>query len=292
MNQDINQSKNEIELNQNIKCLNASIVRFSQPFEMIATLVDLLTQSFAVHTIYVIDNSPIKEPKFQLLPIQYITNDQNIGFGRAHNIAIKKSIDCNIKYHVIVNPDISFDSKILSRIVYFMEINKTVGALMPKVFYPNGNLQYVCKLLPTPIDLLAKRFLPKNWTNRRLNRFQLKDSGYNNTMNIPYLSGCFMVLQTDALKHVGLFDERFFLYPEDIDLSRRIHEHYETMFYPEVSVIHSHEQGSYNNLKLFAIHSINMIRYFNKWGWINDKKRKQINQQVLEQIYFINHNKL
>ncbi len=279
------QSNKETETDHTIRNLNVSIVRFEQPFGMIASLVALLTQSSVVQTIYLIDNSANDEPKFLSLPIQYIKNDHNIGFGRAHNIAIKKSIDYNAKYHVVINPDITFEPEILHKIVDFMQLNSTAGALMPKVFYPNGDLQYLCKLIPTPIDVFMKRFIPEQWSVKRMNMFQLKESGYDKILNVPYLSGCFMLLRIQALKEVGLFDERFFLYPEDIDLSRRIHEHYDTIFFPQVSIIHAHEQGSYKSLKLFIIHVINMIRYFNKWGWINDKKRKQINSQTLDQIY-------
>ena len=59
-------------------------------------------------------------------------------------------------------------------------------------------------------------------------------------MNVPYLQGSFMFLRTKALKEVGLFYERFFMYPEDIDITRRMHKKYKTIFYPEVSIHHEH----------------------------------------------------
>jgi GT2 family glycosyltransferase len=287
------ETNKETQTDHNIGNLNVSIVRFEQPFGMIASLVALLTQSSVVHTIYLIDNSAIDEPKFLSLPIQYIKNDHNIGFGRAHNIALKKSIHYNTSFHAVINPDVTFEPEILHKIVDFMQQNPTVGALMPKVFYPNGNLQYLCKLLPTPVDVFVKRFVPKQWAAKRMNQFQLKESGYDKILNVPYLSGCFMVLRMKAIREIGLFDEQFFLYPEDIDLSRRIHEQFETIFYPQVSIVHTHEQGSYKNLNLLFIHIINMIRYFNKWGWLNDQKRKQINRQTLDQIFTLkNQNRL
>jgi hypothetical protein len=93
-----------------------------------------------------------------------------------------------------------------------------------------------------------------------------------------------MLLRTEALEKVGLFDERFFMYPEDIDLTRRIHRHYATCFYPDVSVIHAHTQGSYKNRKLLWIHLINMAKYFNKWGWLCDSERRKINAETLKSI--------
>jgi hypothetical protein len=264
--------------------VNVSIVRYKQPFQEIAALVSIIRQSTVVGSIYIVDNSPEKEEHFYELDAQYIFNNANWGYGKAHNIAIKKSICCNAKYHLVVNSDIQFAPIILEEIVTFLDNEQTVGALMPKIYYPNGKIQHLCKLLPTPSDLLFRRFLPVSWTKKQANRFELIGSGYNKIMNIPYLSGCFMMLRVEALKKVGLFDEQFFLYPEDIDLSRRIHEEYETVFFPMVNIIHSHEQGSYKNLRLFLIHIINLIRYFNKWGWIFDKKRKSINKATLDQI--------
>ena len=119
---------------------------------------------------------------------------------------------------------------------------------------------------------------------KRVEHFELRQFGYDKTMDVPYLSGCFMLLRSEALQKVGLFDERFFMYPEDIDLTRRIREHYRTVFYPKVSVIHNHAQGSYKDKKLLWIHIINLIKYFNKWGWWCDKKRKQINKETINQF--------
>lgn len=92
-----------------------------------------------------------------------------------------------------------------------------------------------------------------------------------------------MLLRAAALREVGLFDERFFMYPEDIDITRRIHRHFQTIFYPHVSIIHDHAQGSYKSPKLLWIHIINLCKYFNKWGWIIDRERKEVNKRVIAQ---------
>jgi GT2 family glycosyltransferase len=99
-------------------------------------------------------------------------------------------------------------------------------------------------------------------------------------LHVPYLSGCFMFVRNSVFSDVGKFDERFFMYPEDIDLSRRIAEKYETIYFPKVTVTHRHEQASRKSFKMFCIHLSNMVRYFNKWGWFFDQKRKKINFQV------------
>jgi GT2 family glycosyltransferase len=93
-----------------------------------------------------------------------------------------------------------------------------------------------------------------------------------------------MFLRTEALTKIGLFDERFFMYPEDIDLTRRIHKEYRTVMYPYAEVIHAHAVESYHSKKMLWIHISNMIKYFNKWGWFFDNERKKINQEILKEL--------
>jgi len=264
--------------------LNASIVLYNHSLKEITTLVDILQKSKSISVIFLIDNSPIPTAGYNNLRVNYIFTGNNLGYGAAHNIAIRQTIEQNIPYHLVINPDITFEPLILEIIEVFMNNNSEIGLLMPKVFYPNGEIQYLCKLIPTPFDLIFRRFLPKNWTIKRTEKFELRASDYNKLMDVPYLSGCFMFLRTKAIEEVGLFDERFFMYPEDIDLTRRIHRKFRTVFYPEVNIVHHHAQSSYLNLKMLLVHTLNMIKYFNKWGWIFDKERRTINKEILKQI--------
>ncbi len=93
-----------------------------------------------------------------------------------------------------------------------------------------------------------------------------------------------MFLKFDALKKVGLFDERFFMYPEDIDLTRRMHKKYGTVFYPYAEIFHEHTKSSFKSMHMFTIHMYNIFKYFNKWGWIFDNKRKEVNKNILRQL--------
>ena len=204
------------------------------------------------------------------LPATYIFNNKNLGYGRAHNIALEKTLKTNTKYHLVLNSDIEFTPEVITQLVKFMDANPEVGHSMPLVRYPNGNIQYLAKQLPTPFDLFARRFMPKSWFKNRTARFEnhafYEQPNYKSQiLDAPYLSGCFMFLRCEALRKIGLFDSRFFMYPEDIDLTRRINQHYRTVMYPAVEIIHNHAQSSYHSLRLLWIHSINMIKYFIKW---------------------------
>jgi len=105
-------------------------------------------------------------------------------------------------------------------------------------------------------------------------------------MNVPFLSGCFMFFRTQVLKDIGLFDENIFMYMEDIDINRRIHAKYKTIYYPNVSVYHEYERGSHKNLRLLRISIESSIKYFNKWGWFFDKQRNIMNNKILEDTHY------
>lgn len=242
--------------------------------------------SSPIELLYVIDNSSNDELRDFVKDnprIRYI-HSLNLGYGTGHNIAIRKSIEDKSDYHVVLNPDIYWDGDVIGELARYMDSNPDVGQVMPKVFYPDGRLQFLCKMCPSPVDLIFKRFLPGRLTEKRMQKFQLRDTGYDRPMNVPYLSGCFMFFRVSAVEKVGLFDERFFMYPEDIDITRRMHAQYKTMFYPFTSIVHAHAAASKTSKKMLKIHITNMIKYFNKWGWIFDKQRDEFNKQLLKEI--------
>ena len=250
--------------------INASIVLYHTPTAEVQKIVRLLRACPEIDEIWLIDNSEIITEAFMFLPATYIFNKANLGYGKAHNIALEKSLKTNAKYHLVLNSDIEFSPEIISELVSFMDTNDTIGHAMPLVRYPNGEIQYLAKQLPTPFDLFARRFIPKTWIKKRTAKFEnhwfYQQNDYTSKLlDAPYLSGCFMFLRCETLRKVGLFDPRFFMYPEDIDLTRRIHEHYRTVMYPAVEIIHNHAQGSYKSLRLLWIHITNRVKYFWKW---------------------------
>ncbi len=200
--------------------------------------------------------------------IEYIHNGKNGGYGYGHNQIIKNIIGKS-KYHLILNPDIYFKTGVLEELYKYMEQNREIGNIMPIVKYPNGEIQYLCKRNPTPKDLFLRKFCPfKSIIERNNYKYEMRATGYNKIMDVPILSGCFMFIRNEVFEKVGIFDERYFMYMEDFDLSRRIHEKYRTIFYPYVEIVHNHAKESYKNKKMAKIHIESTIKYFNKWGWI------------------------
>jgi GT2 family glycosyltransferase len=266
--------------------ITASVVIYKSSVDELKTIIDC-TMLNTVDILYIIDNSPTNElekivQSYSNTRLVYIPCHSNPGFGAAHNIALKLAIELEADYHVVLNPDLFFEKDIIRKLTDYADVEENVGLVIPKVIYPNGDIQYLCKLLPTPMDWIGRRFIPwKKIFQRRNYKFELRGSGYDKIMNIPYLSGCFMFFRVSVLKNIGLFDERMFMYCEDTDITRRIYQKYLTIFYPEIKIIHEYKKGSYKSIRLLWIHIKSTIYYFNKWGWFWDKERKRINDRVL-----------
>ena len=267
------------------KNLNVSVVLYNSDFAKISNLVKALKKKTCVNQVYLVDNSPISNNAFNIYGACYIFIGNNLGYGAGHNCAIKISIDNNIKYHLVLNPDILIETDVLDKLIEKLDTSTDIGLIMPKIKYPNGQTQYLCKLLATPIDLIGRRFIPfRKWIIARNDKYELRFTGYNKTMQVPSLSGCFMLARTEILKKIEGFDERFFMYCEDFDLCRRVGQVSKTTYFPEVSIVHNYEKGSYKNLKLLRYHILSAFKYFNKWGWFFDKERRKINKETLMRL--------
>jgi GT2 family glycosyltransferase len=268
--------------------ITASVVLYNTPEWQLSRLLQCLAQSSVHPHVYLVDNSPVplvyecmRGPE-----ITVIHAETNKGYGAGHNIALRRIIDCT-DFHFVLNPDIYFEETELEKMLAFMEADAAVGLLMPKVSYPDGTIQYLCKLLPTPSDLLLRRFAVgplKLVFAERARQFELRITNYDEVMDVPYLSGCFMLFRVSSLREIGLFDERFFMYPEDIDISRRIRARFRTVYYPKATVVHDHARESYKSTRMLRIHIWNMIKYFNKWGWVWDSERARFNRETLQRL--------
>jgi len=189
-------------------------------------------------------------------------------------------------YHVVLNPDLIFEPSVIDSLVKYANNHSDVVYMLPKVVYPDGKIQYLCKLLPTPFDLIFRRFLPQiGFIKRRNDLYELRFFGYNKIINPPCLSGCFMFMRTSTLEKYNLFfDENFFMYCEDFDLMRRLHRIGKTIFYPDVTIIHNHNHGSYKNKKMLMMHIRSACKYFNKYGWLFDTERRTLNKKILKEL--------
>ena len=267
--------------------LNISIVLYHPNWEQeVLPLVEELLRVKNLRKIYLLDNSEEREihPKSEIKSpkLRYMHMPSNLGYGKAHNVALRESAYHQTELHLVMNSDIRVKAEDIDAMHDWMMMHPEVGQLMPKVVNPDGTQQYLAKRLPRPLDVFGRRFLPACLMARRNKRYELRDLDLNRPINAPYLSGCFMLLRTTAAVEAGLFDERYFMYPEDIDLTRSIHRNWLTLYYPEWTIVHAHARDSYKNKHMLRIHIQNMCRYFNKYGWLFDKERRLFNELKIQ----------
>lgn len=279
-------------MGENVKTItmkfSASIVLYKSDFNEIKKLANDIFKYQEEITLFLVDNSP--ENQLETLSqlhqnIQYIHLADNPGFGSGHNKAIEKAFDINSNYHFVVNPDILIEEDVFTPMIQYMEENGKVGMMMPQILNEDGTVQNLPKLLPSPFSIILRKFKkPDTYYKNFINEYELRYVKKDLIYNVPILSGCFTLLRMDTVKEIGMYDDRFFMYFEDWDLSRRINQKYKTIYFPKVSVIHGYESGANKNSRLFKIFVNSAISYFNKWGWFFDKERKEINRKTLSQF--------
>ena len=256
--------------------ISSCIVLYKNDLEMLKDAISSFLNTDLNVKLFLIDNSPTDD--FKILKtddrIDYFHNPSNPGFGTAHNIAIKKAFELSSDYHLVLNPDIYFEKGTLEKLCDFMDLNQNVGHVMPKVLYPSGELQYLCKTNPTMLDMFIRSFMPSFMTplfKSRIIKYEYRDRNYDEIMyDIPYLSGCFMFLRTETLKKVGFFDDKIFMYLEDADLTRRFLEVSRTVYFPKAHIFHHFAKLTHKKVKFKWITVQSAFIYFNKWGWLKN----------------------
>jgi GT2 family glycosyltransferase len=211
---------------------------------------------------------------------EYLRPHKNIGFGAAHNIAIRKYANTT-PYFLVMNPDVEVLPGCIESLVELMEQNKNVVLATPKVLNPDGSLQKVHKRLPSFHILMGRRFYPhllRRYFSNDLAQYELQDCDLDRPYFIPNVSGCFMFFRGKSLYDIGGFDERYFMYQEDVDISRRINNEGSIVYWPRAKITHLWARGSHKSLKLTVMNIVSVLRYFKKWGLNNSCEVREYNE--------------
>lgn len=255
----------------------ASIVIYKHSYQELEPTLTSLSNIDSIKKIILIDNDHSEwASSFDHPKIIYLKSKDNLGFGYGHNYAIERFAS-ESDFFLICNPDIIFSPSEFEKLFNFA-VNRKEGLFLPKIVYENGENQYGARLLPSPLNLFARRFSPK-YAEQLDKDYLLKEFDLSKPIFVPYLHGCFMLFRSKALLELKGFDERFFMYMEDVDLSRRCAERFGNIYYPLAQVIHFHEQASYKNKTLLKAHIKSACQYFSKWGWFYDNDRKILNEK-------------
>ena len=265
---------------------STSIVVFNINFIILNKVLSELINCLSIKQIFIIYNGDNDKDFDYLLSTYKKINKINLfkiknkGFGNAHNYVIKK-FDLQ-KYHIILNPDVIIKSNNLKLLDNFLSLSKeNISLISPKILDVNNNYYPSAKLLPNPLIHFLRRIIPNSKLNKE---YELKNYKLDELIDVPAVSGCLMIINSNYLKLIKGFDEIYFLYFEDIDIIRRLGKFGKIYYFPIIEAIHIHQADSNKSFKYLLIHLASLIKYYMKWGWLIDKDRFKINNKFKKKI--------
>ena len=200
----------------------------------------------------------------------WLANSDNPGYGIAVNRLVKLFSYCP-KYLGVLNTDLRWNDTTFPLMTSWMNQNPDVVLAAPRILDLAGNEQKLCKRNPTVLGLFSRRFIPNglkpSWLKRYDRWYVMSDCSYDQQFDVPYLSGCCMLMRSWAFIQIGGFDERYFLYLEDADLTRAMASVGRCQYFPGASVGHGWGRGNYHSLRLMFVNLQSAWLYFCKWGW-------------------------
>ena len=190
-------------------------------------------------------------------------NKDNIGFGAAHNKILNYEMG---KYHAVVNPDITVDSDVLSHLADILENNPDIAMITPRILNEDGTEQKLPKRTPTARYLFLGRLSRFGGIFKKIrDEYVRANEVFEDLTDIDFCTGCFFMIRSEVFEKIGGFDERYFMYLEDADLTREAKKYGRVVFCPSEKVTHLWERGSAKKPKLLLIHINSFIKYLRKW---------------------------
>ena len=200
--------------------------------------------------------------------VKLIAGRKNVGFSRGVNIGIREARG---EYFLILNPDTVVRSDSIERLLEFMKRTPSAGIVGPKLVYNDGTLQYSCRRFYTwKVLVLRRTILGKILKNSAaVADHMMLDFDHESTREVDWILGACLLVRRRAVESVGLLDERFFLYFEDVDWCYRMRQKgWKVFYHPEAVVTHSYARESAQSVinRSVIAHLASLIRYYDKWN--------------------------
>lgn len=246
-----------------------SVVIYNHTYKDLELLLNSLKNISA--QIYFLDNSekPNNEviEQIKVRSYLYIKSKTNKGFGAGHNQIIFKyaSISDN-PILVFLNPDVSFDYKLFNRLLDFYSQKKAeISGMNPRILNQNFSDQENPKIIPNFFHLILRKVLRQSWyQNRFLKKYMLKNEDLSQIIEVEILSGSCLITTYAYFNMANGFDQKYFLYFEDWDLSKKLSAFGKLVHYGEVPIIHEKQSAANNNLIHLKYYSKSMLRFYIK----------------------------
>jgi len=272
--------------------LRIAIVSYHSPLDELTHAVDSLSRAIAVlkadeaggnglfAEIVIVDNSEdgalrleqfsdFSESLVKLnTELRLIQGQGNVGYGAAQNLAL---VNSTARFHLLMNPDVVVAEDALKRGIEYLQENPEVAVVSPSAQNSAGEKQYLCKQYPSVLNFFLRGFMPRlvqTLFQSKLARYEMRSLPEDQpSEGIPIVSGCFMLGRTQSLNKVKGFDEDYFLYFEDFDLSMRLNRCFRLAYLPAMKIIHGGGNAAGKGSKHIGMFIRSGKRFFSTWGW-------------------------
>lgn len=239
---------------RNVADITLSVVSHSQ-INLVSELLDDLESHCAescfevILTLNLNENLPFDVSKFSY-PIKVVRNAMPLGFGANHNQAFKLASG---RFFCVVNPDIRLTNNPFAQLLSGLD-DSTNGVVAPLVFGKEGAIEDSARQFPSPLKILCKVLRGCGGSDYVI---------HTKPIYPDWVGGMFMMFPCRVFEVLGGFDERFFLYYEDVDLCGRLRLlGYKVVLCPNSQIIHNAQRSSHRNLQFFRWHLSSMMRFF------------------------------
>ncbi|MEP5765001.1 MAG: glycosyltransferase family 2 protein [Halieaceae bacterium] len=269
--------------------VSVSMVTFNSSFSLLRKTLDGLERAVRYATeqhlplsvqLLVVDNSTdtgYQERVRQLLledsaygfdTVEVWHPGSNIGYGAAHNRALDRA---DSDFHLILNPDVELAQDAIYSGLDYMGRHEDIAIVSPRATNARGQVQYLCKRYPSILVLSLRGFAPafiQSWFRPYLESYEIRDSlSESSVTDVPLVSGCCMCARTDALRGVGGFSDKFFMYFEDFDLSMRLQPMGRLVYLSSMHIVHHGGYSARKGWRHISMFVQSGWKFFQRHGW-------------------------
>ena len=250
-----------------MKDLSIVVVTYKESLDVLKQCFDSVAASEGVEfELIIVDNGSsdiTKELVSSYRSSKYIRNTENRGFAAAVNQGMNAGSG---RYALLLNPDTSFEPYVLRKMIDHLDQDKDVGIASSVIRYPNGELQESIRRFPTfKNQLLIMLKVPHIMNHPAVDRYMMRDADPHKTQDVDSIMGAFMFIRRELLDQIGLFDERYFIWFEEVDYCKMAHDAgWKIRHYADVEILH--HKG----------HTFGKIATIRKQKWIRTSMRKYI----------------
>ena len=246
--------------------------------QCLRSLLDNLNDTKYNYKIVMIDNNSsdgsVEMVREEFSSVRLIPLENNLGYAKGANLGIKSLV---AKYYLVLNMDTTIvQENAIEDMIKFMDENPDVGLAGPKLINPNGTTQVSSCIFPKFMYPIYRRTFLKKMplAKKAIHKYLMFDWDHNDSRSVDWVIGTGMIVRDTAIKQVGLMDERFFMYFEDVDWCRRFWENdWKVKYIHDIQIVHYHSRGSATKSglpsifmnKLTRVHISSWLKYFTKY---------------------------